>query len=166
MFGENSFDIVVSTEMLEHVLDWKTVVSNLKRVLKPNGQLFITTRSFGFRYHAYPYDFWRYEIDDFKNIFMDMTIVKLEKDTDAPGVLLKAIKPKDFNEKDLTDIGLYEIVLNRKMKSLSLESKDFKSKMKVIVRHENNKKKRRMRKMKGRALTNQINNFFATVFHK
>ena len=58
-FGGNKFDVVISTELLEHVVDWKTTINNIKTVLKPNGFLWITTRSFPFLYHAYPYDYWR-----------------------------------------------------------------------------------------------------------
>jgi len=33
-FGEDTFDVVISTELLEHVKDWKRAVSNIKRVCK------------------------------------------------------------------------------------------------------------------------------------
>ena len=39
-FGEESFDIVISTELLEHVRDWKLVVNNMKRVLRRRGYIY------------------------------------------------------------------------------------------------------------------------------
>ena len=93
-FGQQSFDVVISTELLEHVKDWRIVIHNMKGVLKEGGVVYITTRSKGFPYHSYPYDFWRYEIDDMKNIFSDFIIEKLEKDNiESPGVFLNAKKP-------------------------------------------------------------------------
>ena len=117
-FGENSFDVVISTELLEHVRDWRKVISNFKRICKPNGILLITTRSYGFNYHAFPYDYWRYEIEDMKNIFSDLEILKLEKDTKEPGIFVKLRKPDDFKENELKDYELYSIVSNKKVKEI------------------------------------------------
>jgi 2-polyprenyl-3-methyl-5-hydroxy-6-metoxy-1,4-benzoquinol methylase len=33
-FGPKSFDIVMSTEVVEHVLDWGLVISTMKAVLR------------------------------------------------------------------------------------------------------------------------------------
>ena len=41
-FGEASFDVVVCTEVLEHVVDCAAAVRELRRVLKPDGHLIIT----------------------------------------------------------------------------------------------------------------------------
>jgi len=113
-FGINKFDVVISTEMLEHVKDWRIVINNLKEVLKPGGIIYITTRSKGFGYHAYPYDFWRYEIEDIKKIFSDFEILILEKDVE-PGILLKAKKPLDWKACNLNSISLYSMVENKRV---------------------------------------------------
>jgi SAM-dependent methyltransferase len=39
-FGEEAFDIVISTELLEHVKDWRLVIINMKRVLKCGGYIY------------------------------------------------------------------------------------------------------------------------------
>jgi len=111
-FGVNSFDVLISTELLEHTRDWKKVISNFKNILKPNGLMIITTRSKGFCYHGYPFDFWRYEISDMRHIFSDFIIERLEKDSKDFGVLMKARKPENFVENNLDNYNLYSIMLN------------------------------------------------------
>jgi SAM-dependent methyltransferase len=124
-FGKESFDAVISTEMLEHIRDWRTVVSNIKNVCRPGGVILLTTRSYGFKYHGFPYDFWRYELSDMKNIFSDFEIQALQGDPEIPGVLMKAKKPERFVENNLSEYALYSIVTNRRKRDL-LDA-DFKS---------------------------------------
>ena len=118
VFGIETFDIVISTELLEHVSNWKKVVSNIKNICKKNGIIIITTRSKGFKYHGFPYDFWRYEVEDLKKIFSDCEIITLERDTTAPGVFLKAKKPAGFLEKDLKNYKLFNVVVDKKVTEL------------------------------------------------
>jgi SAM-dependent methyltransferase len=113
-FGPESFDVVISTELLEHVQDWRKVVNNMKAVLRTGGYIYITTRSLGFPFHAYPYDFWRYEADDLVKIFGDFDILRLERDKEAPGIFLKARKPHRWKPIDLSEIDLYSIVLGKR----------------------------------------------------
>ena len=109
-FGKESFDFVLTTEMLEHVEPWQKVISNLKNICKSNGVIVITTRSKGFGKHDFPSDYWRYEIEDMQQIFSDCIIEKLEKDPRHPGVFLRARKPYNFIEKDLSTYQLYRII--------------------------------------------------------
>jgi SAM-dependent methyltransferase len=111
--GTESFDVVITTEMLEHVRDWHTVISNLKRVVRPGGHLLVTTRSAGFPRHDYPGDFWRYEVDDMRRIFGDMSVLSLESDPEAPGVFLFVQRPQRFVERT-PRIALLSMVTGRR----------------------------------------------------
>jgi SAM-dependent methyltransferase len=88
-YGSDHFDMVLATELLEHVSDWRSAVRNLQAVVQPGGLLLLTTRSVGMPYHGYPDDHWRYDLDDMRAIFADWTILHLENDPDEhnPGVL-------------------------------------------------------------------------------
>ena len=113
-FGKESFDVVVSAEMLEHVKDWKKVISNIKQVCKKRGIILITTRSYGMIKHEFPGDYWRYEVEDMNYIFSDCKILKMAKDAFQPGVFIKVTKPDNFIEKDLCDYKLYNMQTNSK----------------------------------------------------
>lgn len=109
-FGVGAFDLVVSTEMVEHVRDWRSAFCNLKGVVREGGVLLITTRSPGFAYHGWPHDYWRYTKEDMRVIFADMEIQALEDDPDSPGVFVKARKPRGFAHADLRRIELFSII--------------------------------------------------------
>jgi SAM-dependent methyltransferase len=91
-YGEQTFDVVICTELLEHVVDWRAIVVELKDVLRIGGVLLVTTRSPGFEWHPYPLDTWRYTLDNMRAIFADMRIELLEDDPSMPGVFMKAYK--------------------------------------------------------------------------
>ena len=52
------FDLILCTEVLEHVLDWPAAWRNLRSLLAPGGRLIITC-PFIYPLHEEPYDFWR-----------------------------------------------------------------------------------------------------------
>jgi SAM-dependent methyltransferase len=120
-FGRERFDLVVATELLEHVRDWQTVISNIKKVCSPGGIVLATTRSYGYPYHAVPQDYWRYEPDDMRKIFSDCEILALQEDPSpsTPGVFIKLRKPQAFVENVLLDCQLYSIVVNRRVKTVT-----------------------------------------------
>ena len=113
-FGHEKFDYIIATELIEHVRSWKITISNFKHALKSNGSILITTRSKGFPFHGYPYDYWRYEINDMESIFSDFHIEAIETDTLAPGLLMKARKPPDFIEVNITEYHLYSIIKGKR----------------------------------------------------
>ncbi|MCX5782725.1 MAG: methyltransferase domain-containing protein [Elusimicrobia bacterium] len=118
-YGNESFDVVVCTEVMEHVKDWKKAISNMKKIIRRGGIILLTTRSSGYKYHAWPYDFWRFEADDMKNIFSDFSILRIEKGLDSPGVFVKAKKPGNFVENNISHYKLYSIVADKNVSTIS-----------------------------------------------
>lgn len=112
-FPDESFDVVIATELLEHVKDWKSAISNIKAVCKRGGLILLTTRSRGFHYHAWPADYWRFEEPDMRKIFSDCEIIKIKKDEIEPGVFVKLRKPDNFEEQQLEDAEVYCIVTGK-----------------------------------------------------
>lgn len=85
-FGKNSFNLIISTSMLEHTDDWRGVVRNMKSCLRIGGHLLLTVPSSGFPYHNHP-DHWRFEMYDIGRIMADFESVVMTKDPQIPGVL-------------------------------------------------------------------------------
>lgn len=118
-FGAESFDVVISTEMIEHVRDWRGALSNLKQLCKKGGFLLVTTRSYGFPYHAFPHDFWRFEPEDMRAIFSDFEVLGIESDTEQPGVFVMLRKPADYKAADMSKVNLYCMVSGKRAADVS-----------------------------------------------
>lgn len=100
-YDRDSFDVVVSTECLEHVEDWRRAIAAMVTVLRPGGVLVWTTRSAGFPYH-HPPDRWRYSQPAMAEILtaVGLDILVLMDDPEVPGVFVKARKPPGWRWQD------------------------------------------------------------------
>ena len=58
-FSEGTFDTVLCSQMLEHVLDPRKCLEEIYRVLKSGGKLLVTVPQLN-ELHAEPNDFWRF----------------------------------------------------------------------------------------------------------
>lgn len=56
---DQSYDVVICTQVLEHVREPKHILAELARVLRPGGQLWLTVPFF-FAEHMQPHDYYRY----------------------------------------------------------------------------------------------------------
>lgn len=72
---ENSFDAVVVQAVLEHVLEPTTVVSEIHRVLKPNGIVYAET-PFLQHVHEGPYDSTRFTESGHRYLFKDFELIR------------------------------------------------------------------------------------------
>lgn len=72
----NFFDTAIATEVLEHVRDPRKAVSELHRVLKPQGICILSTR-FCHGYHPNPKDYYRFTQDSLRDLFRKFSKVKI-----------------------------------------------------------------------------------------
>jgi len=112
-FGHHAFDAVISTEALEHVVDWKLIVNNMKETLKPGGYIYVTVCPSDMGCHLHPQDCWRFNVEDMAKMFSDFQIIKLD-----PGTFLKARKPKSYVPLDLSEIAIYSMISKTKTKEV------------------------------------------------
>ena len=57
-YKDSSIDLLVSNSVLEHIYDYKTVIEEVYRVLKPGGYLYLSIPSLCMRHHEYDYHRW------------------------------------------------------------------------------------------------------------
>lgn len=97
-YGPESFDVVISSEAIEHMEDWQPRVIAMAEVTSDH--LFITTRSEGFAHHVDPtsnppiWDYWRFSADTMNEIAerLNFEVMDIRPDYQAPGVFLHARK--------------------------------------------------------------------------
>lgn len=95
----NSFDVVVSTETLEHdPRPWRTM-RHISKWLVPGGLFIVTARGFnekGFTpYHGHPGDYWRFTPEGMRALLQDHLFLVMDCRPDPwdPGVLATAMRP-------------------------------------------------------------------------
>lgn len=93
-FEAGSFDVVVSTEMLEHDERPALTFKEANRLLPHHGHLIVTARGPGFPQHDYPSDYWRFTPDDMSTLARaaGFEVVRSVADHHVPGAFLHAMK--------------------------------------------------------------------------
>jgi SAM-dependent methyltransferase len=68
--NDQSFDAVLSTQVLEHVRDPTLYLSECFRILRPGGRLLLSTHGI-FPYHPDPVDLWRWTCEGLRSAVED-----------------------------------------------------------------------------------------------
>lgn len=74
-FANESFDVIISTQVLEHVNDPRKAIEEMHRVLKKGGLLILSTHGIWFKHT--PQDYWRWTDMGLKKIFMPFKDVEV-----------------------------------------------------------------------------------------
>lgn len=75
--SDGSFDLIVCTEVFEHVLQPFAAAAELRRLLRPEGLLFVTV-PFNFRIHGPLPDCWRFTEHGLRALFHNWEIIELQ----------------------------------------------------------------------------------------
>ncbi len=75
--GSDSIDLVLSTQVLEHVEDYMGYLKEARRVLKDDGLVILSTHG-TYEHHPCPTDYWRWTSDGMKKIFKDSNLKIIE----------------------------------------------------------------------------------------
>lgn len=75
-FGDNEFDALISTQVLEHTSKIKETVDEIRRVVKKDGLIFISV-PLVFPEHGAPYDFYRFTKYGLREVFKEFEIIEI-----------------------------------------------------------------------------------------
>jgi SAM-dependent methyltransferase len=84
--GDAMFETVLCTEVLEHLPEPQKAIDEMYRVLRPGGELLLTTR-FLFPLHDAPHDYFRYTKYGLRHLLRRFEILELHEETTAVGTL-------------------------------------------------------------------------------
>ena len=90
---DSSFEFILCTEVLEHLHTPTQAISEMQRVLKPEGVLVLTTR-FVYPVHDAPHDYYRYTKYGLLHLFKNWEIVEMIPETQtmsAIGALIQRV---------------------------------------------------------------------------
>lgn len=77
---DNSYDVVISVDVFEHVNRPWLAASEISRILRPGG-LSYTSTLFAWRFHPVPIDYWRFTPDCLQFLFSELDTIECDFDT-------------------------------------------------------------------------------------
>jgi SAM-dependent methyltransferase len=83
---DSAFEVVLCTEVLEHLPEPQRAIDEVFRVLAPGGTLLLTTR-FLFPIHDAPHDYFRFTKYGLRHLLRRFEILELQEETDSVGTI-------------------------------------------------------------------------------
>lgn len=77
LMPSETFDVIVCTEVLEHVLNPFAAVDEIRRLLRPSGVL-LASSPFNFRIHGPLPDCWRFSEHGWRSLLSNFAIIEIE----------------------------------------------------------------------------------------
>lgn len=106
-FPNDTFDIVLCTEVLEHLHTPAKAIDEFGRVLKPGGMLLLTTR-FIFPLHDTPHDYYRYTKYGLRYLLRDFENVEVTEEASTVETIAILLQRMGFQ---CTTLGLRPLKL-------------------------------------------------------
>ncbi|MGA8831043.1 MAG: class I SAM-dependent methyltransferase, partial [Desulfomonilaceae bacterium] len=111
-FGDEEFDSVVASQVLEHVFNPKEFLSEINRVLRPGG-VFLITVPFVWDEHEQPYDYARYSSFGLSHLLQNQgfEVIESRKSMDDVRVIFQMINTYIY-KKTVTNNNLLNLLLS------------------------------------------------------
>ncbi len=81
-FENDKFDLILCTDVLDHLHSPQVVIREMQRVLKPGGKVISITR-FVFPLHDVPHDYYRFTKYGLRYLFRDWEILELSEEANT-----------------------------------------------------------------------------------
>jgi len=82
MIPDASFDVILCSEVLEHLHSPHLAVAEFRRILRPGGLLLLTTR-FVYPLHETPVDYYRYTPYGLRHLLKEFTVQEIRPETNT-----------------------------------------------------------------------------------
>lgn len=118
---DESVDLIICTDVLEHSGNFDNIVKDFYRILKPDGQLFISL-PFLYREHEMPYDLYRYTSSFIRNKMGDFnfSVDEIKKIGGTYYVLYSLWLESVIKAGELVDTGLINKFLRKSFNKILL----------------------------------------------
>lgn len=94
-FRDASFDVILCTEVLEHLKEPQRAIEEMERVLIDGGKLILTTR-FIFPLHDTPDDYYRFTKYGLRYLLRNWKITEMREETDTVGSIAVLLQRMGF----------------------------------------------------------------------